>query len=155
MEFDFFYGFDHPLSQWYYSDFEIDGILFNCCEQWMMYSKAILFNDFEKAQGILKESKANIQRKLGRQILYFKEETWLKNRVEIVYQGNLAKFSQNDQLKCYILGTSNKYLAEASPNDLIWGIGFSTVDENRLFKEKWRGQNMLGEILMKIRDEID
>lgn len=33
------------LSNWYLSDFEIDGIKFTSMEQYMMYNKAICFND--------------------------------------------------------------------------------------------------------------
>lgn len=154
MEFEFFYGYDHPLSQWYYSDFEIDGINFNCCEQWMMYSKASLFSDFEKAKEILGEPKANLQRKHGRQVRYFRNEVWLEQRYNIVYQGNFEKFNQNPELKTFLLRTKNKYLAEASPTDLIWGIGLSENDPRRFNIENWRGENLLGDILMKIRNEL-
>ena len=39
------------FSQWYLSKIKYnDDITFNCCEQFMMYSKAMLFNDKETAQ---------------------------------------------------------------------------------------------------------
>ncbi|MEN7548826.1 NADAR family protein [Rapidithrix thailandica] len=147
----FFYGYHHPLSQWYYSDFEIGKITFNCCEQWMMYSKAILFKDEEKARQILEESRANIQRKLGRQIRYFKNDIWVNQREEIIYQGNLAKFSQNAELKKYLLDTGDNFLAEASPTDLIWGIGLAEEDDKRFDQKNWTGKNLLGKLLMEVR----
>lgn len=155
MEFEFFYGYNHPLSQWYYSDFVIDGIKFNCCEQWMMYSKAILFHDNEKAEAILKEPRANFQRKFGRQVRFFKNEIWLKERKEIVYKGNLQKFQQNQELASFLRMTGNKVLAEASPSDLIWGIGLSDSNPDRFYPEKWPGENLLGEILMNIRTKLN
>lgn len=150
-EFDFFYGHNHPLSQWFYSDFEINDKVFNCCEQWMMYSKAMLFNDINKANEILKEPSPSLQRKLGRQVRFFRNDIWIINRREIVKQGNVAKFSQNYILRNYLIDTSDKILAEASPTDLVWGIGLSETDPKRYDKNNWKGMNLLGEILMEIR----
>ncbi|WP_219999767.1 NADAR domain-containing protein [Gilliamella apicola] len=35
------------------------------------------------------------------------------------YQGNFAKFNQNEHLKKILLSTGNKILVEASPHDII------------------------------------
>lgn len=43
---------------------------------------------------------------------------------------------------------------EASPKDTIWGIGLSEKDKRAWNKETWRGQNLLGEILTKVRDKL-
>ena len=37
-----------PFSQWYPSKFTIDGIEYNCCEQYMMAKKALMFGDAER-----------------------------------------------------------------------------------------------------------
>lgn len=43
-KFVFFYGKNSPFSQHFAVDFEIDGITYNCAEQYMMHQKAgILF----------------------------------------------------------------------------------------------------------------
>ena len=42
------------LSNWYLSDFSIDGIKFSSMEQYMMYSKAVCFEDLATAGKILK-----------------------------------------------------------------------------------------------------
>lgn len=42
----------------------------------------------------------------------------------------------------------------ASPIDTIWGIGLSEKDKRAWNKETWRGQNLLGEILTKVRDKL-
>ncbi|WMJ75204.1 NADAR family protein [Cytophagaceae bacterium ABcell3] len=136
------------------SDFTIEGNIFNCCEQWMMYNKAFLFGDKDKAKQILEEKRPNVQRKLGRQVRFFKEEKWLQYRYRIVFQGNYAKFTQNDKLKVYLLNTGNKKLAESSPTDLIWGIGLPEDSPYKFDESKWRGENLLGEVLMKVRECI-
>lgn len=43
---------------------------------------------------------------------------------------------------------------EASPIDTIWGIGLSEKDRRAWDRETWRGQNLLGEILTKVRDKL-
>jgi ribA/ribD-fused uncharacterized protein len=154
LKYNFFYGFDSPLSQWYQSQFEINGIVFNTAEQWMMYSKAILFNDNDIAAKILRESAPNIQRKLGKLVKDFDENIWVANRENIVYKGNFEKFTQDNSLKEYLINTTSKYLAEASPTDLIWGIGYSTENTECYQENLWRGKNLLGHILMKVRKDI-
>ncbi|OWP85568.1 hypothetical protein BWK60_13430 [Flavobacterium covae] len=154
LKYYFFYGYNNPLSQWYKSNFIIDNITFNSAEQWMMYSKAKLFNDTEKMLEIINEPNASNQRKLGRQIKGFKEDVWIEKREEIIYAGNLAKFAQNVELRLFLKNTEKMILAEASPVDLIWGIGFSINDLERFDNIKWKGINLLGKILMEIRDKI-
>ena len=103
----------------------------------------------------MEEPRANVQRKFGRQVKYFKNDIWLKHRYDIVFRGNLEKFSQSSELKLFLLGTGNKYLAESSPTDLIWGIGLSDQDPERFDMKKWRGTNLLGEVLMKVRENLN
>jgi ribA/ribD-fused uncharacterized protein len=154
LKYYFFYGYNNPLSQWYNSTFVIDDLNFNSAEQWMMYSKAKLFNDYEKMNEIIKEPNQSRQRKLGRQVNGFKEDIWIKKREEIVRIGNLKKFTQNKELNFLLKETKKMILAETSPVDLIWGIGFSTNDLERFDNSKWRGLNLLGNILMEIREII-
>lgn len=150
----FFYGYNNPLSQWYNSTFIIDNLNFNSTEQWMMYSKAKLFNDHEKMNEIIKEPNQSRQRKLGRQVNGFKENIWIEKREEIVRIGNLEKFIQNKELFFFLKNTNKMILAEASPVDLIWGIGFSINDLERFDSSKWRGLNLLGNILMEVREKL-
>ena len=45
-------------------------------------------------------------------------------------------------------------IAECAVKNRIWGIGLSIKDEKRLSIDKWRGQNLLGRILMRVREDI-
>ena len=65
-------------------------------------------------------------------------------RQVIVYEGLVAKFSQNEDLKKRLLDTSNDMLAECAVKDRIWGIGLSMDDPDRQDISKWKGQNLLG-----------
>ncbi len=72
----------------------------------------------------------------------------------VVYEGLLAKFSQNMKLKEQLKATGNAVLAECAVKDRIWGIGLSMNDQDRLDRAKWKGQNLLGYALMMVRDRL-
>ena len=65
-----------------------------------------------------------------------------------------AKFEQNKHILSELFATENTELVEASPYDTIWGIGRSMNDPLALDKESWKGTNLLGKILTKVRDEL-
>lgn len=84
----------------------------------------------------------------------FDAEAWNNISTEIVYQGNLAKFTQSARLKKFLLDTNPQELAEASATDTIWGIGLSEDDPKAIYPVLWRGENRLGKILMRVRREL-
>jgi ribA/ribD-fused uncharacterized protein len=138
------------FSQWARSRFTVDGVAFNTAEQYMMYSKAMLFGDLEKAAEIMATADPREQKRLGREVRGFKAERWEKACLETVVRGNLAKFSQNQDLRELLLGTGDRVLAEASPSDAIWGIGLSAEDPAALDESRW-GRNLLGKALAEVR----
>ena len=64
------------LSNWYLSDFTINNIKFTSMEQYMMYSKALLFNDRDIANEILKTDDVAAIKALGRQVSGYVESDW-------------------------------------------------------------------------------
>mgnify|MGYP001732216436 FL=1 len=137
------------LSNFYPCEFIFNGKTFNFSEQCFMYQKALLFNDFEIAEQILNETDVRKIKALGRKVKNFNNELWDIHKEDFMYNACYAKFSQNDRLKDFLLGTGNREIIEASPVDNIWGIGFSS-DKAMENIDKW-GQNLLGKTLMKVR----
>lgn len=154
MEFEFFWGTEHPFSQWHPSTFTVDGIEFNCAEQFMMYKKAKLFCDDDIATEILDAHKPSVQKQLGRLVKDFDAAEWNQNRERIVYQGNFHKFTQNEELRKFLLETNDKIIVEASPLDPIWGIGMGADNPDARHPEKWKGENLLGKVLMELRANL-
>lgn len=142
------------FSQWYPSDFIIHNIKFNCAEQWMMYSKAILFGDHETAAKILATRNPKEQKDLGRQVKNFNPVIWDNIAQVLVYQGNMAKFTQNPKLLEFLMDTGDNTLVEASPYDKIWGIGLGEEKAKITPPDQWLGKNWLGIALTTVKNDL-
>lgn len=145
------YGF---LSNWYLSDFTVDGIKFSSMEQYMMYQKAVVFKDKDIASKILKTDDVERIKEYGRQVSNYNDSVWNGMRQIVIYKGLLEKFRQNEKLKKALLDTGDDILAECAVSDKIWGIGLSMKDSNKNDIKRWKGQNLLGFALMLVRNEL-
>lgn len=119
-----------------------------------MYQKAILFNDIKIAEKILETRNVREQKMLGRQVSNFDDQLWKQEAIQIVFDGNKAKFSQNTEFKELLISTKGKTIVEASPDDNIWGIGLSKSREESKDIMKWKGTNWLGIVLTELREEF-
>ncbi|KAK8147223.1 hypothetical protein G3M48_001978 [Beauveria asiatica] len=161
------------LSQWYdcpFRDDENPERIYQTAEHYMMYQKAILFNDKEVGEEILAADSPRKVKALGRKVKGFSDKQWAANREMIVRKGNILKFTNavtekglcegttencapiEGSLMDMLLATGTKELVEASPTDRIWGVGYSAKNApaNRA---KW-GKNLLGKVLMEVREVL-
>lgn len=148
------------LSPWYLCSFrDADGVQYRSEEMYMMYQKAITFNDDETAGKIIKAATPKEQKELGRQVKNFDSKVWSNRREAIVETGNYLKFTQgkvtssDETLRARLLATVNRELVEASPEDRLWGIGFSAEDAPDTPRDQW-GQNLCGTILTTVRTRL-
>lgn len=139
------------LSQWYQAPFEMNNVKYKCAEQYMMCEKARLFKDEEALDKILQAYHPNQMKLIGRKIKNFDNTIWNEHKVQIVKIANLAKFSQNQKLKRYLINTENKILVKNVVHDNIWGIGLPKNSELKNNPLNWKGKNLLGFILMDVR----
>lgn len=155
-EFVFFHG--GPLSNWHRCSIWVPSIghTFRSSEQLFMYIKAQTFNDSETAQKILQCSTPGEAKELGRQVRGFDEESWIKSREKAMTYALTYKF-QNPELRQYLLSSkfSGRSFVEGSPTDCVWGIGIDWRDSLADDKKNWRGKNLLGKCLDRVRQQID
>ena len=142
------------LSQWWPCRFTVDGVTYTSAEQWMMAAKARLFGDDEALAAMLATDEPDRVKALGRAVRNFESARWSAACAGIVTRGNLAKFGQSEPLREFLLGTGDAVLAEASPTDVIWGIGLDASDERASDPREWRGASLLGFALMRVRERL-
>lgn len=70
-------------------------------------------------------------------------EDWEEVKDEVMTKAVLAKFDQHSDLREILLGTGDAVLVEHTENDSYWGDGGDGS-----------GKNMLGRILMLVREEL-
>lgn len=156
----YFYG--HVVGQYKcFSNFypcsfvDVNGLRFNCSEQYFMYKKCLLFepNNIDAQQRILNETNPTTIKSLGRRVKNYHENIWRSYRFAIMKQALYLKFSQNPELKDILLNTLSARIYEASKWDKIWGIGYSIYEVPYVDKKTF-GTNLLGEALMDIRNTL-
>jgi len=148
------YFWGRIFSQWHKLGFYDEELKqrFNCAEQYMMYKKALLFGDEYIAEQIITTADPREQKALGRKIKRFEPSLWDSHRFDIVVDGNMLKFGKHPIAKNILLKTKNMILVEASPHDKIWGVGLHWNDDLILDEKNWKGHNLLGKALMRVRE---
>ncbi|MBX7192658.1 MAG: NADAR family protein [Sandaracinaceae bacterium] len=142
------------LSNWFPSPFEIDGVRYATNEHWMMAEKARLFGDDDALAAVLAAETPAEAKAIGRAVRGYDDARWAAVRFERVALGCEAKFASRAALRAYLVGTRSLVLVEASPRDVVWGIGMGASHVDATDPRKWRGLNLLGFALMQARARL-
>ena len=128
-----------------------DETVFTSSEQLFMWYKAMFFDDEETAEKILKSTRPEEARKLGRMVKNYNDTEWNKVRLSYMHRAVLQKFMQNEDLRKKLCDPkyNGKHFVEAAYYDRIWGIGYNENDA--LDNEDNWGRNELGKILDEVR----
>jgi len=128
------------FSNFYEAPFTLRGSRWKTVEHFFQAQKPI-----EKAlqRKIMKANSPALAAKLGRARGMKIQPNWDRMRLSVMHEGVLEKFSQNERLKEFLLSTGDAKLVERTENDSFWGdVGDGS------------GENHLGRILMKIREQL-
>ncbi|KGW18023.1 NADAR family protein [Burkholderia pseudomallei] len=147
-----FFGAADVFSNWHPCCFTYHEVAFNSVEQFMMYAKALLFDDHATAAAILASASPREQKRLGRLVRGFDDARWVQVRESIMFVGCREKFRQNEAFLTALRATGTSILVEASPYDRIWGVGLGEHDPRIADPSAWQGLNLLGKALMRVRD---
>lgn len=129
------YGY---LSNYWTVDIEIDGLLWKSTEHYYQAEKTL---DEKFAAQIRDAATCDEAKTLGNSEECIYRPDWETEKIEAMRRALKAKFGQHDDLRTLLLNTGDATLIEDSPTDYYWGIG-ATGD----------GKNMLGTLLMELRD---
>lgn len=138
------------LSNWYPSEFIIEGKRFINTEHSFMWHKVMMFEPGLETL-ILNASDPKKMKDIGQSVKNYNDTAWSAVRYDIMKAGLYQKFTQNPPLLAKLHNTGSDLLVEASPYDRIWGIGLDAVAASKVTQESWRGHNLLGKALMETR----
>jgi N-glycosidase YbiA len=118
----------------------MDGKLWPTSEHYFQSQK---FKDVEHQERIRKAKSPMIAARMGRDRKKPLRRDWESVKVAIMREVVRAKFNQHDDIRQILLSTGNSKIVEHTENDSYWGDGGNGS-----------GKNMLGRILMEIREEL-
>lgn len=142
-----------PLSNHHIAPEKIRNVLYNCNEQFYVHQKAKHFGDHLTAKRIMETTDPAEQKRLSKSIENVNERDWDKIKDSVMKEGLYAKFSQNKDLRDFLLDTGKKEIVECNPFDRYWGVGKSLFDKDVWQNNQLHG-NKLGKLLMEIRVEM-
>ena len=107
------------------------------------YFQAQKFEDEAKREEIRRANRPMLAAKLGRDRKAKLRRDWESVKVGVMRDAVRAKFTQHQNLRALLLSTGDAKLVEHTENDSYWGDGGDGS-----------GKNMLGRVLMQVRDEL-
>ena len=107
------------------------------------YFQAQKFAGTEHEEMVRKANSPMIAARMGRSRKVKLRRDWESVKVSVMRDAVRAKFTQHDDLREMLLSTGDAGIVEHTENDSYWGDGGDGT-----------GKNMLGRILMEIREEL-
>lgn len=121
-------------------------------EKGIMACKAAVMGDLSTFSAVAIASDPHRAKQLGRQVAPWHQPSWDAVVCEVAVAVLQAKFSGVPSLGDRLVGTGRSVLAEAAPRDLVWGTG--SPRGSGALPSAWRGHNLLGWALMRVRDTL-
>jgi ribA/ribD-fused uncharacterized protein len=120
--------------------FELDGVYWPTVEH---YFQAQKFAGTEHEEHVRRAKTAKQAKALGRRRDWPLREDWEAVKVDLMRRVVRRKFETHADIRAVLLGTGTDTIMEAAPDDYFWGCGRDGT-----------GQNMLGQILMDVREAL-
>ena len=149
-----FFGKDSVYSNLHMATpITIDGQKFSCNEQYYTYCLAKFFRDETTAQKVMQTEDPYELVKMHKNVSNYDAHKWQPEADRTPYLANTAKYTQHMEARTTLLNTGKDEIGEASYSKR-WGIGIPIQDRRALERRNWTGQNVMGNILMRIRDSF-
>ena len=141
-----------PLSNFYQAQITMDGRTYRSTEHYLQWHKAHIGKNAAIMDKIIKSETPLQAKYLGNEVK-LSNDIWIPEARQAIFRACKEKFMQNNRARQFLKDTGDTILVEAS-TDKIWGIGVSLNDKNLPDQAKWAGDNLLGKVLMEIRNEL-
>ena len=149
-----FFTIANPLSNFYPTPLlEIDGTKYANIEQYLQSQKAYFAENPQVATKIKATTYPAACKRLGDEIDVKNNQDWLAKAKSLVHKACRIKFDKDPYARKFLLDTGNTTLIEAGP-DKVWGVGIKLANPDILTENSWQGTNLLGNILMAVREEL-
>ena len=132
----------YEFTNFYERGFKLDGLSWKTSEHYFQAQKFVDKNCLI-GQNVKDQPSAREAFQIARKNDGLKRADWESAKVDIMKTCLKAKFTQNKDLEALLVGTGNAKLIEHTSNDKYWGDG-----------DDGSGQNMLGRLLMELREEL-
>lgn len=131
------------------------AVRFGHAEQYLMAAKAAVFADAASLDALLHSPDMTpaAAKRAGRAVAGFDQAAWDAEKREVAFVTCLAKFAAAPERAAALLDTlpASRRLVEAAPRDRVWGVGLGIGNPDAEDPSRWRGQNLLGEALERVR----
>lgn len=143
-----------PLSKHHPSEFTVNGMTFNCVEQYLALAKASLAENETLAKRAMDLKEPARHKSILNQLRNDVQEQWAEKAPSIILPAIRAKFEQNEHLAKFLIDTYPLAIGEAS-RDTLWGIGMHLEHMDEMNTTKWeQHRNLLGNTLAQVRAEL-
>lgn len=127
------------FSNFYVAPFELKGLKWRTSEH---YFQAMKFEGTEHFLELNKIEKPMDVARMGRDRTRPLRADWEAVKNDIMYEALVCKFESHEELMNILVSTGDAVIVEHTKNDSYWGDGGDGS-----------GKNMLGKLLMKLRNE--
>ena len=137
------------LSNAHFSPFYVGKVRYRSLDQFMVAQRCLYFRDYighelamlEKASRKLREIIPN----------NYNHQDWHSACGKIMFDGLMAKFSQNEAAYNKLFSTGTSTIIYATFYDRVLGSGLAIDDDRNYNSADWEGLNFLGQLLMDVR----
>ena len=139
----YFYSVLKPYGE--FSNFSSHAIVIDG-QRWPTtehYFQAQKFDDTAYREKIRSASTPKRAAELGRSRSMPLRANWESEKDEVMYRAVRAKFEPHAELRTLLISTGTEEIIENAPGDYYWGCG-----------KDGSGRNMLGQILVRVREEL-
>ena len=147
-----FFGELSHFSNFYKTEFNVNGEKFSSSEQFIQVTKSRLFKQDAIAKSMMRESDPKKIKELSRKIDNYDSHEWRRQAEKLCEPGILAKFRDNPALKKRIVESAPTRLVECSKDD-FWGTGHPLSRETWWDEDDWTSTGgIMSQILHRVRD---